>query len=210
MTLFIIFGTRGVTLTAASGQFNCPECGAQRDYAHRRVRRFFTLYFIPLIPLDRLGEYIECRSCSNTFRMSVLEWRPQSSAQSFEAEFHAAIRHVMVQMMLADGNIDEAEVATIQDIYSKLAKHELSRADIDLEALNVRADTRDLKTYLKSVAGRLNDHGKELVIKSAYLVAAADGKFEEQERKLLAEIADAIELSPAHFKGVLAELQKDA
>ena len=52
MVFLIIFGTRGVTYSVATGEFHCPSCAIKRGYDHKRVRRFFTLYFIPLIPLD--------------------------------------------------------------------------------------------------------------------------------------------------------------
>ena len=50
----IIFGTRGVTWNGESGEFVCPGCGGTtQQYTRKTIRRFFTLYFIPLIPLDR-------------------------------------------------------------------------------------------------------------------------------------------------------------
>jgi hypothetical protein len=69
----IIYGTRGVRYKYKQGQFFCPACHAQQAYVHRRVRRFFTLYFIPLIPLTLAGEYIECQRCTGTFKLEVLQ-----------------------------------------------------------------------------------------------------------------------------------------
>ena len=54
----IIFGTTGITSTKAKGNFTCPQCANNRLYKHRKVTRFFTLYFIPLIPLGSVGEYV--------------------------------------------------------------------------------------------------------------------------------------------------------
>ena len=36
-------------------------------YKHIKVTKFFTLYFIPLIPLGSAGEYVECQTCKGTF-----------------------------------------------------------------------------------------------------------------------------------------------
>ena len=69
----IIFGTRGVTYRKAKGNFSCPACQTLTSYRHRRQRRFFTLYFIPVIPLDLLNEWVECDQCRGTFKMAVLE-----------------------------------------------------------------------------------------------------------------------------------------
>ena len=72
MISLIIFGTKGVTSCVTTGSFGCPTCAQERPFQHMRVRRFFTLYWIPLIPLDVVGEYIECLFCHMKFKQSVL------------------------------------------------------------------------------------------------------------------------------------------
>ncbi len=48
----IIFGTRGITYSKGNGEFFCPTCADKKPYKHKRVRRFFDLYFVPIVPLD--------------------------------------------------------------------------------------------------------------------------------------------------------------
>jgi tellurite resistance protein len=199
----IIFGSRGVTYNYASGEFHCPSCRAGTPYRHKRVRRFFTLYFIPLIPLDLLGEYIECQDCLDTFHIDVLEYDGKAESDAFEAEFQIAVKRVMVMMMMADGRMDDHEVQTIKEIYSKIAGVELSDLDLAQEVAN---EDTDITGYLQTVVGSLNDQGKELVVKAALLVAAADGEFQEEERELLHRIGLALEMSPAHLDGVIGEM----
>ena len=71
----IIFGTRGVRSTVEEGQFYCPQCDGQQPYKLKKVTQFFTLYFIPLIPLGQKGRYVECQSCRNTYIERILEMR---------------------------------------------------------------------------------------------------------------------------------------
>ena len=71
----IIFGTRGVRSTMDEGQFYCPQCDGQTRYKHKKVTQFFTLYFIPIIPLGVKGKYVECQSCRNTYIERILEMR---------------------------------------------------------------------------------------------------------------------------------------
>jgi uncharacterized tellurite resistance protein B-like protein len=70
---FIIFGTRGIRSTVQEGQFYCPQCDGQTRFKQKKVTQFFTLYFIPLIPLGNKGTYVECQSCRNTFIDRILE-----------------------------------------------------------------------------------------------------------------------------------------
>jgi len=70
----IIFGTKGITSIQKQGTFHCPACGAGANYTQKEVRRYFTLFFIPLIPLHKAGEYVECQRCGGSFKPEVLTW----------------------------------------------------------------------------------------------------------------------------------------
>lgn len=74
---FIIFGTRGIRSTMQEGQFHCPQCDGQTRFKQKKVTQFFTLYFIPLIPLGNKGSYVECQSCRNTYVDRILERRTE-------------------------------------------------------------------------------------------------------------------------------------
>jgi uncharacterized tellurite resistance protein B-like protein len=201
----IIFGTRGVTYSAGEGEFHCPDCGTQ-PYRKKRVRRFFTLYFIPLIPLDLLGEYVECGRCKDSYRPDVLDFNPSEADEEFEAEFQIAVKRTMVLMALADGVIDPEEVATICDVYGKIAKKTVTPEAVHAEIEAARADGQGVEEYLSGLLGSLNDSGKELVVRAAFMVAAADGEFQDDEQELLKVIGKSLQMSSAHVNGVIGEM----
>jgi zinc-ribbon family len=72
----IIFGTRVRHKTLSTGQFYCPNCKTQRNYDLRRARNYFALYFIPIIPMNTVGEYVTCQTCSTNFNPDVLKMAP--------------------------------------------------------------------------------------------------------------------------------------
>jgi tellurite resistance protein len=205
----IIFGTRGVTYGSEGGQFFCPDCEGKEQYLHRKVRRFFTLYFIPVIPLDLLGEYVECQRCTSTYKLTILDFDPQKQADAEEAEFQKAMRRVLVLMMLADGVVDDSEIEAIQSILGKLEDREVSRTEIESEIARAKKESSDIQTYCRGMAGYLNDAGREMVVKAAILVASADGNFDDKERDALAGIATALNMSRAHFSGIINDLTSD-
>ncbi|MCA0452729.1 MAG: zinc ribbon domain-containing protein [Chloroflexi bacterium] len=69
----IIFGTRNKLKTVGTGQFYCPRCQAQRTYERKTAKRYFALYFVPLIPMGDLGEFVECTTCHMTYNVDVLK-----------------------------------------------------------------------------------------------------------------------------------------
>lgn len=42
-------------------------------------KTLFTFFFIPTIPLDEVGKYVECQRCRQQFNVDVLEWTGGSS-----------------------------------------------------------------------------------------------------------------------------------
>jgi uncharacterized tellurite resistance protein B-like protein/predicted RNA-binding Zn-ribbon protein involved in translation (DUF1610 family) len=207
MLAFIIFGTRGVTSTKEKGEFHCPQCNGANNYRHKSVRRFFTLYFIPIIPLDHLGEYVECERCQGTYDVGILEYDPQAAGLQVEALFMVAMKQVMIAMLLADGVIDDSEVAELQATYEDLSGLAITEQDLREEIEVIQQKGSDAIELVSHLGPGLNDKGKEMVITAAYQIAAADGIVDESESQLLEQVADSMELTKAHFRGILAGLE---
>src|SRR5262245_1086779 len=68
----ILVGSSGKANTLGTGQFFCPRCQTMRPYAHKRLERYFTLYFIPLFSIEKQGEFVECQVCRTAYDMAVL------------------------------------------------------------------------------------------------------------------------------------------
>jgi tellurite resistance protein len=203
----IIFGTRGITTTPEKGDFNCPSCNSTQNYGLKRVRRFFTLYFIPVIPLNKLGEYVECKACKDTYKPNILDYDPAANAGAVEAEYHAAIKKVMIHVLLADGVIDDSEIDTTLDIYHRITGNQIDKATLREEINLIEQNKGDFSSTLVNLQGCLNDEGKEMVIKAALYVALADGEFQEEEKVMLAQIGKNLGMTPAHVQGVVSSAQ---
>ena len=185
--------TRSVTIPSSAGAFICPECGGT-EYRTQRVRRFMTVTAMPLVPLDLLGEYIECQLCKATFDRAVLHMDSAQSRPNVEATFNEAMKRVMVLMMLADKRIEESEIQAIIDVFHQITGRKITRDEIKREVLIAKSQDEKLETYLAGLLGRLNDDGKQLVVRAAYLIAHADGHFDTAERDLLDQIGNQLEL----------------
>nr|WP_290666856.1 hypothetical protein [Ardenticatena sp.] len=199
----IIFGTRGVTTTKASGNFFCPECASRQPYKHQIVRRFFTLYFIPLIPLDMIGEYIECQTCRGTYKTRVLQYDPEQEVKQFRQEFNRALYHALLLTATVNGDIHPNQVETINVLSQRLFDEPISAQKIYHDAVNSPPNTRMLIESLSRLAPNLNDKGKDLIVKTTFLVALSDGEFNEAEMKVIAGIGLALRMSEYHVRAVL-------
>lgn len=200
----IIFGTRGITTTPERGNFHCPQCrGASTNYNLKRVRRFFTLYFIPVIPLDKLGEYVECTSCQGTYDPEILSYDPTVEGEKMEAFFFIACKQVMISMLLADGHIDDNEVKMLQAQFQQITGTHVPEAELREEITYISQQGSSAIEILSSLAHQMNDAGKEIVIRAAYSIAAADGNIDDSEQAYMMEVGTALGMSEAHLTGVL-------
>jgi len=204
----IIFGTRGVKSTIESGGFDCPQCEESTPYRHRKVTKFFTLYFIPLIPLGSAGEYVECSKCKGTFIPRVLT-SSNTNNEDVMAIYEKAIRHSMVKIMLADGVIDDNEKIIVRKIINKFGKNDLTESELGEYIRKVEKDNENVTTYLEKIGSSLNEHGKEIIIKCAFSVAASDGNVDKTELDLIQEMAIAMQMSMSHLKGIMSDLVED-
>jgi tellurite resistance protein len=212
----IIFGTRGVKMSAGTGTFFCPGCASQQSYTHRKVRRFFTLYFIPIIPLDVVGEFVECGNCRATWKPTVLQATagmvagrtvappPPSIAASQAlpaADVRALTFRAMGVMATLDGSIDDLEAGAAHGVMRSLG------LDLQTEAVKKQlSDSSDREQFfgrLRAMAPRLSNENKEQIVRCAYQVAMSDGRIGDAERQLLAQIASEVGVSGSWLDSTL-------
>jgi len=67
----IISGARVFHITS-QGVFHCQRCGVDRQYRRRSGRRFVALFSIPVIPLNKVGEHVQCTTCRTRYHPDVL------------------------------------------------------------------------------------------------------------------------------------------
>ena len=96
--MLIVFGLRVFYHTIGQGVFHCRKCGGDRQYRHRAGRRFFTLFFIPVIPLNKVGEHVQCTTCKTRYVTDVL--RLPTAAQ-MQAALPAGMRAAATAMLHA-------------------------------------------------------------------------------------------------------------
>jgi hypothetical protein len=202
----IIWGWRVRFKTLFRGVFFCPQCGGDRGYRRQKGRRWFTLFFIPLIPLDHVGdEFVECDTCKHGYKPSVLEM-PTTAALS--ENLVAATREAVVWLLRDAGTGGPAAAAAALAVLSATANRPWTQPE--LQADIARLDLGGLTARLGTLSGTLNGHGKEAFLSGCARVAAADGVLDDGERRTLEHLAASLGMSPAHARGVIAQTAEQA
>jgi len=208
--MFILFGTKGRAIETDNGQFHCPNCNIKEEYGKKYVQDWFTLFFIPIFPISgKKNDHIECRKCESIYHTDVIEYKPAISDEEMESEYEKALKNVLCLMILADKKVEEEEISTVSNIYNKLTNDKkFTKNQIDKNITQLKKDKKTVNQYLKKIKPYLNSGHRELIIKAMYFVASSDGHLDKKEGELLMKTANVLEMTPAHVKGVLAELDK--
>ena len=195
----LIWGWRTRFKTLAEGMFHCPGCGGDRHYAHKQARTWFTLFFLPVIPLKVLGEHVECQTCRKGYDMRVLTL-PTSAALG--EQLVAASREAAVWLLRIDGSASARAAAVA--VLSQVSGTAWTDAALDADLQQV--DIAQLPDRLRQLGDVMNEHGKEQFLGSVAAIAAGGGVVGEDSRRVLGDIAAALGMTPAHARGVIDQV----
>ncbi len=177
----IIFGTRTTNPTAGQGLFNCPRCGPQKPYTHRKAKRWFTLYFIPVIPLGTAGEYIECEACAGTFDMAAVHHDPVAE----QAETFERIRRLAVLAMLFAGRYQPPNVAALRAALGELTQDFVGEEIIHQDVHFAQQAQAQLEPVFAQQTQDLSGEGKSLVLRILLSTLAPTRHVEAQDHQVI-------------------------
>lgn len=198
----IIWGSRGLTSEISRHHFHCPQCSVQREGALKQVRNFFTVYFIPLIPLNVRGRFVECTSCSGSFGEEILNYDPAFEQQERQTQ----MLRVMVMAALADGMVDDGERAEINKQYSDFSGLPLPPKTLANEIQMAMGSGADLNKYVASFAPNLSGHGKATIVKLAFHTMSASGDLQPGHQKQLVGLADTLGIPQEQYMTLIDQL----
>lgn len=183
------------------GSFYCPDEGAERDYEIKTARRWFSIFYIPLIPRDELGTYLECGGCGQQYKESVLKSpTPESREKTYAAGLRAAMAVVLREHEGSAASHDQ-RLAAVEVVGGYLGE-----GSYDLETLDkdLVLDASDTNHALGELGAMLNAHGQEQVLRACLdVVSSADGA---NRLNLVSEVGETMGMRPAHSRGVIDEV----
>ena len=168
------------------------------------MRNYFSLYFIPVIPLEVADRYVECSSCGSLYSEEILSYDPEKERE----ETHLQFLRVMVMAALADGEIDDAERAEIQRQYTELAGLPIPPERFESEIAMAMSSGADLNSYVAILAPDLSPHGKALVVKLAFHTMSATGTLQPGHQAQLAKLAKTLQIPEDQYRTLIATISE--
>lgn len=198
----IIWGSRGLTSTLEECQLPCPQCGGMQPGRLKQVRNFFTIYFIPIIPLNVAGRFVECSMCAGTFGEEILSYDPEKQRQEDETR----MLRVMVMAALADGRVDDLEQAEIHKQYQEITGLPLVAATLAEEIRMATTSGADLNTYAATFANDLSGKGKAILVKLAFHTMSASGNLQPGHQEQLMKLSDTLGIPEEQYMTLIDQI----
>ncbi len=196
--MIFIFGVRTRASKVSEGDFFCPKCGADRHYVLQRFRQWFTLFFLPIVPIGAAkGEQVKCQTCGTSFRPEVLQ-TPTSAVLT--DTIRDTMRLAAVALLNAGNSWDPAARQAAVDTIA--ATGAVGYNDANLGSDLASQDTTQLSDQVNRLGRGLNDQGKETFVTRLAQIAVADGPVTDGERAVLGAVGSALGLSAAHLLGI--------
>lgn len=201
--MLLVFGFTIRFSTVASLAFFCPTCGGDRAGARRAARRWFTLFWIPVLPLKRVGEVVECETCHTRYDPAVADL---PTTASLAAVLDDAVR-VLTAMIVRTGRPDSADLraAAVDHVGRVLPAYDDAVLAGDVAALDPALAER----YVAPLADGLEVTGKERLVADLVRVAMADGTVTADQRRVVDLAGRGLGLTPTHVTGIVASVVAD-
>lgn len=207
----ILIGTMDWGSTRMRGVFQCPNCDTNQQFRLRSSRPFLTLYFVPIIPIGGVHEFVQCSNCKNSFEKSVLVDRllPDDAASSevvkSEAEVATAslqedLLKVLALMMIEDGHVTENEIRIARRLFENMTEENLTREDLGKICSMVKLRRLNSISFLATARERRTHEEKLLLVQAMFGVAGADGEITTGRMDSLLRGKDVLGLSEREFE----------
>ena len=203
-TLLIIFGLRVFYRTIAQGTFYCRRCGGDRQYRKRSGRRWFTLFFLPVIPLNSVGEHVQCTTCRTRYVTDVLN---QPTTAQMQAALPAGMR-AAVSAMLRSG--DPASPVSRQRAIEAVIGAGTPGYNEAMLSADLTQPFESIRPALNQVGGQLTIQAREWYLAEVIRIAMADGPLTETERHAALAIGVDLGMTQAQVIGVVAMTEQSA
>ena len=206
--MLLIFGFRVFFRTIGEGTFYCQRCGGDRPYRHRVGRRWFHLFFIPVIPLGPAGEYVQCGQCGTKYVTGVLAL--PTTAQMQQA-LPAGIRAATAVMLQAGDPGSVAARRRAIDVVKGAGMADYDEAALDADLASADADRDQAAAgWLNALAAQLAVQAREWFVAEIVRIGLADGALTEAERQAAREVAGYLGMTQAQAVGVISLTEEGA
>jgi hypothetical protein len=200
----LIFGLRVFYRTITQGVFHCSRCGGDRPYRQCAGRRWLTLFFLPVIPLNPVGEHVRCGTCRTRYGTDVLS---VPTAARMQAALPAGLRAATSVMLCSDD--PPGTIARQRAIDAVVAAGMPGYNETMLDG-DLALPPEVIRLALNEVGAQLTIQAREWYLADVIRIGMSDGPLTEGERQAAVAVGLDLGMTLAQSIGVIATTEQSA
>lgn len=197
--MLLIWGWRSLLKVLGVGEFHCPQCQADRGYQLVRPRRWFTLFWIPVIPLKWGETFVQCTACKSGFQEEILS-APTNQQFGYLLALGARAMYAKTIAAGLDHSEHMIDAAVTRLVPFLDASYNEANLIADVEAFR----ERPLSEYLAPLATNMQTQGRESLVGGLVELAHIEGEPSTAVKEVISEAAAGLQLTAAHLAGIIA------
>jgi hypothetical protein len=201
--LLRIRGVLVIHRTIGQGTFHCRGCGGDRQYRLRGGRRFATVLFTPVIPLNKTDDHVQCLTCETKYHTNALA---TPTAEQMQAALPAGMRAAALAVLRSgDPASPGARRRAVEAIAGAGGQdYDETRLDADL------AESGEDAAALSQLGRQLAPQAKEWFLAEVVRIGMSDGPLGDPVRQAVQSVATCLGMTQAQAYSVISVTERAA
>jgi len=211
---FLIFGVKGrITRSNADDiiEKGCPGCG--NDLELSDLKRWFTLFFIPILPMQKIDTFYHCKNCDSSYKQNIKSTIIASKKDKEKVQkeamkmFSITLVACMTHMAKIDGKISKEEEQELKRLSKDFPEFE-REIESSIKKVKESDDNEYVFQMLKNATNILTAQGVMSIIGKTAQMLLADGKIDKKEEKLLQDYLLVCGIPRDLYKTIIDKIKK--
>ena len=182
----------------------CQRCGETHVQTVVGIKRILTIFFVPLIPLTKTGEHVQCLSCKTRYVTEVLK---VPTTVQMQVALAAGMRAIVAIILRAGDPASPLSRRRALDTVT-------GAGDKDYDEYALEADLAEpadrARVKIGAFGAQLQIEAREWCLAEAIRIALADGPLTGAERAAAEHLAATLGMTQAQAIGVIALTEQNA
>ena len=192
--MFFLIGERVRRKTEAIGARQCAICVKSETFMHVVETKWFSLFAIPLLPLEVVADYVVCRKCESAYPY-------ETSTEPSQVD---SVKLVTTYILTGYGRQNQTRV--MQEIVHKICGFEFSSGEINRFSGHLAGG--DIFELLGNAASTMNDRARLQVIEAAFLSTHVCCEIQYEDRLRINLIGNALGVSLQFVEYAIEEVRR--
>ena len=180
--MFLLMGERVRAKSDTVGCHTCPVCKSGQKFTDQVETLWFTLFGLPVLPLEQCAHYWRCEQCHTAFKPRELR---QPSAVPI-------LKDVVVYLLL--GYDQQVQTQLAGEICARVTGFEFPETEVRALGREIASGRLGVAEVVRRHASSLNAAGKQQVIEGAFLTTYACCDIRHEDRVRINQIGSALDV----------------